>query len=55
MKPRYSYVMRDQVRDRVASIMAHELRYGHGGGAIGRAHWLALLALVAYTAVLSLA
>jgi len=53
MRPRYRYIMRDQVKDRVTAIMTHET---HPAGGFrppvsDRPHWILLLALAAaYTA-----
>lgn len=56
MKSQKRYVMRDQVRDRVASLMAHEIpRYGTEGDAPESSVRLLLVGLVAaYAAVLTL-
>lgn len=50
------YIMRDQVRDRVSSIMAHELHaVTTASGGLGRSVWVLLVALAAaYTAALTL-
>ncbi|MCU0934918.1 MAG: hypothetical protein MUF66_02340 [Gammaproteobacteria bacterium] len=51
----YRYVMRDQVRDRVASIMDHPLRRAAAAGGLDRSVWLLLAAIAAaYTAALTL-
>ncbi len=56
MGRQYHYVMRDQVRDRVASIMAHELHdAATAAGGPERSVWVLLVALAAaYTAALTL-
>lgn len=56
MRRQYRYVMRDQVRDRVTSIMEHELHHAAtAAGGPERSVWVLLVALAAaYTAALSL-
>jgi hypothetical protein len=54
MLARPRYVMQDQVRDRVRSIMRHDLRRGPRRADPARARWLALVAAVAYTAAATL-
>ena len=57
MRPHYRYIMRDQMKDRVTAIMAHEL---HGTcraplALSERPRWLMFLALAAaYTAAFTL-
>jgi hypothetical protein len=56
MQRHYRYVMRDQVRNRVAAIMDHELhRAAAAGGGLERSVWLLLAAIAAaYTAAVTL-
>lgn len=55
MRRQYRYVMRDQVRNRVTSIMEHELHHAAAAGGPERSVWVLLVALaVAYTTALSL-
>ena len=56
MKSQQRYVMRDQVKDRVVSIMAHEVpQYGAEGDVPERSVRLLLVGLVAaYAAALTL-